>query len=598
MAQKKTQTCSCKFFRSLLPIITWLPNYKRAWLRADIIAGLAIWAMTVPQALGYAAIAGVPPVYALYTIPLAMVAYAFFGTSRTLCVGPESAIAIISAATVGMLAAGDPGRFLALTSLLALIVGGLFLLFGLLRLGWVANFLGRPVLQGFTQGIALIVIVSQIPLLFGIKGAFVEMISQTRNIPQLIGLEFGYAGFFQQCRAITSTIGETNLPTMLLGLPCLIFLFVFRRFKPYAPSALFAVILTVLAVHIFGLTEHGVVVMGEVETGNNFLAIPAINLSDVLSLLPGAFAIALLGYSISLSIAAVGAQETGESIDANQELVALGMSNLGAAFSSGFVVCGSLSRGSVILRAGGRNQIVSLVNAGLVTLTLFFALPLFFKLPKATLGAIVIVAMYGLLDFGYLRRLYRISRGEFMCAIAALLGVLLLGILNGVALGVILSLAVLIRRVSHPPTAVLGRLPGTDKYRDITVHPKAETHPGLLIFRFDAPIIFANANYFANELRRLIGESKIPVRTILLPSHQINQLDSTGANQLDRLQAQLGAEGIRLSFAEAKNALRETIRRIGLEKKIGIDNFYDSIEDGVKAFLNRSDQQTDQVVKG
>jgi MFS superfamily sulfate permease-like transporter len=206
--------------------------------------------------------------------------------------------------------------------------------------------------------------------------------------------------------------------------------------------------------------------------------------------------------------------------------------------------------------------------------------------------------MYGLLDFGYLRRLYRISRGEFMCAIAALLGVLLLGILNGVALGVILSLAVLIRRVSHPGTAVLGRLPGTDKYRDITVHPEAETLPGLLIFRFDAPIIFANASYFANEVRRLIAEAAVPVRAIVFPSQQINQLDSTGANQLAKLQAELGAEGITLSFAEAKNVLRETMRRTGLEPKIGVDHFYESIEDGVQAFLQGADQQTDETASG
>ncbi|HEG44315.1 MAG TPA: sulfate permease [Phycisphaerales bacterium] len=595
MAQKKSQLCHCRFVRSLLPIATWLPNYKQDWLRADIIAGLAIWAMTVPQALGYAGIANVPPVYALYTVPLAMVAYAFFGTSRTLCVGPESAIAIISAATVGTLAAGDPGRFLALTSLLALIVGGLFLLFGLLRLGWVANFLGRPVLQGFTQGIALTVIISQIPLLFGTQGAFTEMVSQTRNLPQLIGLEFSYVGIFQQTRSIVATIGQTNLPTMALGLPCLVFLFVFRRFKPFAPSALFAVILTVLAVHLFGLTEHGVVVMGEVETGSNFLAIPMINISDVLSLLPGAFAIALLGYSISLSIAAVGAQKTGETIDANQELVALGMSNLGAAFSSGFVVCGSLSRGSVILRAGGRNQIVSLVNAGLVTLTLFFALPFFFKLPKATLGAIVIVAMYGLLDFGYLRQLYRVSRGEFMCAIAALLGVLLLGILNGVAVGVILALAVLIHRVSHPGSAVLGKLPGTDTYRDIIVHPEVETVPGLLIFRFDAPIIFPNAGYFTGQVKRLINEATMPVREVLIPAQQINLIDSTGADQLAKLQAELEEKDIKLSFAEAKDALRKTMHSTGLEAKVGTDHFYESIEDGVQVFLQHSDPQTDET---
>ena len=268
----------------------------------------------------------------------------------------------------------------------------------------------------------------------------------------------------------------------------------------------------------------------------------------------------------------------------------LGVANIGAALSSGFVVCGSLSRGVVIRRAGGRTQVVSLINAGLVLLTLLVALPLFFKLPSATLSAIVIQAMCGLLNFAYLRRLLKIDRGEFVYAMAALFGVLMLGILQGVALGVILSLAVLIRRVSRPATAVLGRLPGTSDYRDVFIHPEAETLPGLLIFRFDAPIIFANAGYFADEVRRLIGEAATSVREVIIPAQQINQIDSTGADQLVKLHAELAAKGIALSFAEMKSGLREMFRRTGLEEKIGVNQFYQSIEDGVQAFLERQEQ--------
>jgi len=270
--------------------------------------------------------------------------------------------------------------------------------------------------------------------------------------------------------------------------------------------------------------------------------------------------------------------------------VGLGVANLGAALSSGFVVCGSLSRGVVIRRAGGQTQVVSLINAGLVLLTLVFVLPLFFNLPNATLSAIVIQAMFGLLNFAYFRWLLRINRGEFAYAMAALFGVLVLGILQGVALGVVLSLVVLIRRVSRPATAILGRLPGTDAYRDITVPPEAQALPGLLIFRFDAPIIFPNAGYFADEVRRLIGEAATPVREVLVAAQQINQLDSTGADQLAKLQAELGAKGIAFSFAEAKSALREAVREIGLEEKIGADHFYELIEDGVQAFFQRQEQ--------
>ena len=572
---------------SSIPILTWLPSYERAWLRTDLMAGLAVWAMTVPQSLAYAGIAGVPPIYALYAVPLAMVAYAVFGTSRTMCVGPESAIALISAATVGALVADDPAEFLALTSLLALLAGVLFLLFGLLRLGWVANFLAQPVLQGFIQGIALTVIVSQSPLIFGTEARFGQVVGELRNLPQLIGLEVDYTGFLLQTWAVLKTLGEANGTTTLVGLASLGLLFAFRRFRPFAPSALIAVVLAVVAVSLFDLETRGVRVIGQVPTGMVALAIPRLSVASVLALLPGAFAIVLLGYSVSLGVASVGAQTTGETIDPNQELVSLGVANLGAAFSSGFVVCGSLSRASVILRAGGKTQVVSLINAGLVLLTLLFLIPLFYKLPQATLGAIVIVAMSGLLDFGYFRRLFQIDRGEFAYAMAALFGVLGLGILQGVALGVVLALVVLIRRVSRPETAVLGRLPGTDTYRDIRVHPEAETLPGLVIFRFDGPIIFANVGSFAGEVRRLVAEASEPVRAILVPAHQINDIDSTGADQIGKLAGELEAKGIITAFAEVKSALREAMQRSGLEERIGANHFYASIEEGVEELLRR-----------
>jgi high affinity sulfate transporter 1 len=499
-------------------------------------------------------------------------------------VGPESAIAIVSAVTVAALAAGNPQEFLELTALLALVVGVLFLLFGLLRLGWVASFLSQPVLQGFTQGIALIVIIGQIPTLFGTEAEFTRMVSELSTS--------WHAGFFLKAWAVLVTLPQANLTTTVVGLGALALLFSVKRLRPQAPSALLAVLLCVLAVSVLGLVAQGVKVIGEVETSMVGLALPAVSLENVAALMPGALAIVLLAYSVSLSVAAVGAQATGETINPNQELVGLGVANLGAALSSGFVVCGSLSRGVVIRRAGGRTQVVSLINAGLVLLTILFVLPLFFKLPYATLGAIVIQAMFGLLNLAYFRRLFRINRGEFAYAMAALLGVLVLGILQGVALGVVLSLAVLIRRVSRPAAAVLGRMPGTNAYRDITIHPEAETLPGMLIYRFDAPVIFPNAGYFVDEVRRLIAEAVTPVREVLLSANQINQLDSTGADQLAKLHAELATKGIAFSVAEAKAALREMMRRTGFEEKVGTDRSYESIQDGVQAFLQRQEQKS------
>lgn len=578
--------------KSLLPITQWLPTYQQSGLRGDIMAGLAVWAMTVPQALAYAGIAGVPPIYGLYTVPLAMIAYALLGTSRSLSVGPESAIAIISAVTVGGLVSQGLNEFIALTSLLALVTGVLFLLFGLLRLGWIASFLSQPILQGLVQGIALTVIVGQVSTVIGTEKATGHLIGELSSLPQAIGLDIDYNGFFLQVWALLGSLGEASLATTVVGLASLVLLFAFRQLYPFAPSALIASALAIFAVFVFSLDGLDVRVIGPVETGMISLSIPALSVAKIVSLLPGAFAIALLGYAVSLSIATLGAEKTGERIDPDQELVGLGVANLAAAFSSGFVVCGSLSRGATILRTGGRSQIVSLVNAGLVILTLLIALPFFFKLPYATLSAIVIVAMYGLLDIAYFRRLLEIDRLEFSYGMATLLGVLLLGILEGVALGVLLALVVLIRQVTRPTTAVLGRLPDTDAYRDVGVDARAETIAGLLIFRFDAPIIFPNASYLADEIRRLINEAPTRVEEVLIPAQQINQLDSTGVDRLEKLNTELTAKGIVLAFAEVKHAVRERMRQTGLEEKIGANRIYASIDEGVRAFRQQQSERS------
>jgi MFS superfamily sulfate permease-like transporter len=403
-----------------------------------------------------------------------------------------------------------------------------------------------------------------------------------------VGLETDYSGFVVQAWAFLTTVENTHVTTAIVGISALALLFALKRFQPGAPSAFIAVVLSILVASFAGLAEQGVAVIGAVPTGMVGLSVPSINLGDVTALLPGAFAIVLLGYAVSLSVADVGAQTTGETIDPNQELVALGGANLGSAISSGFVVCGSLSRGVVIRRAGGMTQVVALINAGLVLITVMFALPLFFNLPSAALAAVVVAALSGLLDFGYFRRLYTIDRSEFAYAMAALLGVILVGILHGVALGVFLALAVLIRRVSSPGTAVLGRVPETSVYRDMATSPDAEPIPGLLIFRFDAPIIFANAAQFVEGVRRLIAEAQVPTHEVLIPAQQINLIDSTGAERLAKLNDELSAKGIVLAFAEVKSTVRDMMRRTGLEEKVGVDQFHDSIDSGVQQFMRTS----------
>lgn len=564
-ANNTSTTRDKSFWQQYVPITDWLPKYQRSGLRIDLIAGLAVWAMTIPQAMAYASIAGVPAVYSLYTIPLAMIAYAIFGTSRTLSMGPESALAILSAATVGALAVQGSEEYLELTFALALIVGVLFVIFGLLRLGWVANFMANPVLKGFLQGLALVIIVGQLPTLFGIEG--------------------GDGNFFQELWTLITQLPETNLATALIGVSSLVLLIAFKRFMPMAPGSLFTVILAILATSIFGLTECGVSVVGLVDTGLPPLGIPDISAEELLALVPGALAIVLVGYAQSYGMAKTAAETTREELDPNQELVAMGISNAASGLSSGFVTGGSLSRTSLTLSSGGRTQVSSLVNAGLVILTLLFLMPLFKNLPNATLAAIVIVAMSGLIIPGYFRRLYRINKSEFGYSIVAFLGELFLGILPGVLLGVIMSLLVLIRRVTRPGTAVIGRMPDKETYRDIANYPEAETVPGLLIFRFESALIFSNAEFFTHEVRRHITAAEEPVQEVLVDGETVNDLDSTGADQLIDLHEELERDGVVLAFAEVRDPVRDMMRVTGVEEAVGYENFHGSVSAGVRAFL-------------
>ncbi len=571
MASSKAESLSTGREQGLVhrfvPIAAWLPDYQRAWLLTDLMAGLAVWAMTIPQAMAYASIAGVPAVYGLYTVPLAMIVYVIFGTSRTLSMGPESALAILSAATVGALVAQGSEEYLAYTFALALIVGVLFVIFGLLRLGWVANFMANPVLKGFLQGLALVIIVGQVPTLFGMPA--------------------GSGNFFQQLGALIIQLPQANPATTIIGLASLALLLALKRFVPKAPGALITVVLAILATIAFGLTAYGVAVVGTVEAGLPPLGFPDVSLQDLALLVPGALAIVLVGYAQSYGMAKTAAETTGGDVDSNQEMIAYGLANAVSGLSSGFVAGGSLSRTSTILGAGGRTQVSSLVNAGLTILTLVLLVPLFQNLPSATLSAIVIVAMSGLIIPGYFRRLYGFSRAEFGYSVAAFLGELILGILPGVLVGVVLSVLVIIRRVTRPGTAVIGRMPDEESYRNVTLYPEAQTVPGLLIFRFDSALFFSNAEFFEKEVLQDVAAAKDPVQRVLVDGEALNDIDTTGVEQLVKLHSDLERDGIELTFAEVRDPVRDMLRRTGAEADIGTDNFYGSVDEGVRAYLRR-----------
>jgi SulP family sulfate permease len=544
-----------------LPIMSWLRSYRREWLRPDLIAGVTLWAILVPEAMAYAGIAGVDPVIGLYTVPLPLLAYSLLGSSRSMVVGTDSATALVSAATVGSLAARGTADYLALTSALAVLVGVLFLVFGLLRLGWVAEFISRPVMQGFIAGVILVTIIGQVPTFLGIAPV--------------------QGDFFQQLWAILVGLGGVHSWTLGVGAVSLLVLALLRNRAPKFPAALGTVILAIVATVVFDLESHGVSTVGSIATGLPHLGLPHAEVGAYGGLLSGALAIVLLGYAETLGCARTAAGKTGESIDPNQELLALGPVNLGAGLSGGFVAVGSFSKTAVALAAGVKSQISYLVSAALVVLTLLFLMPTFTHLPEAALAAIVIEAMLVLAGPAYFRRLLRISTPEFLLALVAMLGVLVLGVLPGIGAGIALDLLLLIRSASRPRVAVLGKTAG-HVYQDLSLHPEGTIVPGLLVFRFEAPLIFTNAGYFVDEVERLVDEHRSVA--VLVDAEGINSLDSTAAGRILELNGDLERRGVVLSFARVRDPIREIMGASGILDVIGEDRIHGSITSGIKAF--------------
>ena len=522
----------------------------------------------MPTAMAYAGIAGVHPVIGLYAVPLALVGYAFFGTSRSLVVGPDSATALLSANTVGVLVALGSGDYLTMTASLALLVGIAFLVLGFLRMGWVAGFISQPVMRGFVQGLALVTMMTQLPKMFGVANC--------------------QGVFFQRLWALALQIPSTHLLTLSIGVAGLILLLALSHSFPKVPSGLAVVAASILAVTLFDMHRHGVAVVGVVAAGLPRIGLPYLTLSHLTGLIQGALAIVLLDYTESLGAAKTVALAAGGEIEPNHEMIGLGAANVGSGLASGFVVAGSLSQSAVSVDAGGKTQMAALFHAAFIVLTLVFLMPLFKNLPEAVLGAIVVRAMIKMLDFGYFRKLLAVSREDFFFALAAFLGVLVLGVLPGVGVGVAMSLVVLIYHASHPTTAQLGKMSGEDVYRNILRRPEARTIPGLVIFRLDGNLIFANAAHCAEEIRRSIASAATPVQAVLMDAEPVNFVDTTAGDMLIRLHAELASRNIRLGLSRVRDPVRELLRRQGVEEALGAENFYDSITEGVETFQQRS----------
>ena len=537
-------------------LLPTLRGYRPAWLRGDVVAGLTVWAVLVPEALAYASIAGVSPVVGLYAAIPALILYPLFGSSRHLVVGPMSATAALSAGVVADIAAADGADYAELTAALAIAVGVVALVAGLLRLGFLAQFISEPVLKGFIVGMALVIIVGQLPKLFGVEG--------------------GEGNVFEQTWSLITSLDDTNGATLLIGTVCLALVLVLRRVAPLVPGSLVAVVVGIAAVGLFGLEDRGVAIVGEVESGLPAIGLPGVGTGDVALLLSGAFGIMLVGFAEGLGAAKTYAQRNGYRIEPNRELLGLGAANVGAGLTSGMVVNGSLSKTAVNGGAGARSQVSGLVVAVLTVVTLLFLTGLFEELPESALAAVVIAAVIELVDVPALRRLFRVStarlssiyghaaRADFICALGALLGVLVFGTLPGLAVGIGLSLVLLLYRASRPHVAVLGRVPGgapgtRGQWADVERHPGNLPQPGVAVLRVESGIFFANADTVHERIRAAATDA----RAVVLDCSTVPVVDVTAADMLRDAAEELERDGRRLLVVRDIGQVRDVLRQAG-----------------------------------
>ena len=552
-----------------VPIVTWLPAYPADWRRADLVASLTSWGVMVPVAMAYAALAGVPPQYGLITAFAALAAYAVFGTSRHLKVTTSSTMAIMSASVVAPLAGGDADRYLALTAGLALVVGVILLAAGLVRLGFIADFLAKSVVTGFIFGLAITIIIGQLPKLLGVPGGGGSTIGQLQT---LIG-----------------NLPDTNPWTLAVGGGALALILVLRAISRKIPGPLVALVLGILAVTAFDLTAHGVSVVGAVETGIPRPGIPPISLLDIPFLAAGAAGIVFLAVGESLGAARAFAARHRYEIDADQELVALGAANLSAGLFGGFTVDASLSQSATSEAAGTRSQLSSIITAVLIFATAVLLAPLFKNLPNAVLGAIVIAAVLGLMDVDEMRRYAATRRTDFILAMVALVAVVTTTVLVGLVIAVLLSLMLVLYRASRPYVARLGRLSGERAtFVDLERHPEADAISGLLMLRVDAPLYFFNVNVARTAILEAVAGSDPKPSAVLLDIGATADFDVTTADTIRQLITELHDQSIEVMLAQVKGPVRDRMRRMDMMVLVGEDHVHLSVAAAVEDYRRRS----------
>ncbi|MEV7591113.1 sulfate permease [Streptomyces sp. NPDC089922] len=557
-----------------LPGVAAVADYRREWLVKDLVAGVVLTTLLVPQGMAYAELAGLPAITGLYTSVLCLLGYAVFGPSRILVLGPDSALGPMIAASVLPLVAagGDPDRAVALASMLAVMVAAVMILASVAKLGFIADLVSKPTMIGYMNGLALTILIGQLPKLLGFSVEAEDLVGECA------GLVRGLAGGAVVPAAAAVGIGGIAVVLLL------------QRFLPKVPAVLVMVLLAIAAASAFGLGARGVGLVGVLPEGLPPFTVPEVRLADLAPLLAGALGIALVSLADTISNASAFAARTGQEVRGNQEMAGVGAANLAAALFQGFPVSTSGSRTAVAERAGARSQLTGVVGAALILLMLVLAPGLFRNLPQPALAAVVITASLSLADLPGAVRLWRQRRAEFLLCLAAFAGVALLGVLQGIAIAVALSVLNVFRRTWWPYSTVLGRVPGLEGYHDVRSYPDAELLPGLVIHRFDAPLVFANAKNFRDAVRRLAAAEPRP-RWIVVAAEPMTDVDTTAADVLEELDEELNAAGVHLVFAELKDPVRRKIERYGLTRTIDARHFFPTVESAVAAYRLRTGAQ-------
>jgi len=546
-----------------LPIAGWLPSLDGATIRMDLIAGAALAGLLAPEGMAYAGIAGVPPEAGLYSAAAGLAVYALFGSSRHLAVSCTSGSAAMLAALVAPMAAGDPAKYAALASATAIATGLLFLVASIFRLGFVSEFISKPVLKGFVFGLGLTIMIKQ--------------------APKLLGIHKGHGDTLEQAWQTIVALPHANPWTALVGGCALAVVFGLGVLAPRVPGALVVFVLGIVAVRLFGLERFGVEVVGKIPSDLPHLEIPKVAGQEFAELFTGAIGVVLIIYAEAISAARTFAAKYKYEVSANQELAAIGFANLASGLTQGIVVGGGMSGTAANASGGARSQISTLTSAGIVILTLLFLTPLFRSLPEAVLGAIVFHAVWHLADVKEMKRLASLQTGSIWVALTALTGVLVLGILRGLILAMCLTLIALLKKISTPQVSVLGRMPGTRTFVSRERYPEAEAIPGLLIFRPNGILFFANANRFNNCLHEAVINAAEPVKKIILSMEASPEIDVTVLDTLAQMKADLDGQGIGLAFARVSDPVRDLIARSGFLQRIGEGHVFWDVDSAVAA---------------